>query len=493
MTQNDPIPASAALAAYAESLIEGRRVIVFGDSSSRLAECLLERGARLVHVYDPDPGRVAESTTRNPSRNVTYAPLGEGGVAVREGAFDLAIVDNLAALGEPAPVLERLKKTLSARAAALIVSPNPARSDDPSLEYYALYDCVASHFDEVKMLGQTPFRGYAVVDFAEQGEPEITVDAAYVPGGAEEPEWFVAVGGPEGLKLDPFLVVQLPETTESPQKAAFAQQRIAHLEASLQTAHDELSELRDQSQASRDTASRVADLEAQAEKAEKLLKAARSDQERQKRQAEEAAHSADKALAELSTAREEIKALKQQLGNADRKDDSKAKAQISDAQRARDDALDDRDRALDELDQAERELKQLRTDLDRARRDLKKASTELSQARTDTNNSKRKQAPGSDARPPTATSEDAQADIERLEALLRDRAHTIRQLERDLKTAEDLGRRLGDEFGQAATTPGAAPPDLAQKNAELEAEIATLKWTVQQLEGRLNESRPRSG
>jgi len=50
---------SSVLAAFVEQLAETRRVIVFGDASAPLWEQLLDRGARSVHVCDPDPARVA--------------------------------------------------------------------------------------------------------------------------------------------------------------------------------------------------------------------------------------------------------------------------------------------------------------------------------------------------------------------------------------------------------------------------------------------------
>ena len=86
---------SLALAAYAETWISGAKVIVLGDALSPLAERLVERGARLVQVYDRDATRVAEANTLNRSRQVSFASLEGAGSAARDGVFDFGIVGRL--------------------------------------------------------------------------------------------------------------------------------------------------------------------------------------------------------------------------------------------------------------------------------------------------------------------------------------------------------------------------------------------------------------
>jgi len=82
------------LAAYAEPVASGRRVLFIGPAISALPERLLERGARLVHVCDPDPVRVAEATAKNRSSNVSFSALADGHFALRDGAFDVCVVEN---------------------------------------------------------------------------------------------------------------------------------------------------------------------------------------------------------------------------------------------------------------------------------------------------------------------------------------------------------------------------------------------------------------
>jgi hypothetical protein len=219
MPHSAPIRPSIALAAFAERFIDGRRVVVFGNARSPLWEQLIERGARLVHVCDTDTARVSEAAARNTSQNVSFAPLGGSGLAVRDGAFDVGFIDDLTTFPDPAGVLRKLRRALSARGVALVAAPNPdvedaliAADHDASrtLDYYTLYDLVHREFPVVRMAGQMPFVGYSVAELAPAEEPEPCLDAGFVPGGTEEPEWFVAVASQADVEFESFTVIQLP-------------------------------------------------------------------------------------------------------------------------------------------------------------------------------------------------------------------------------------------------------------------------------------------
>ena len=239
MLDRPALQPSAALAAYCERLAAGQRVVVFGSSSAGLAELLVERDARLVHVYDADATRAAEAATRNRSQNLWFAPLADGDFALRERAFDLAIIENLSSHADPSALLKRVRRTLSGRGAALVASPNPevrvrllphSAPERGALDYYALYDVVAAQFPLVRMLGQMPFVGYAIADFATESAPEPTLDAGFVPNGAEEPEWFCALGSEQPQRLDEFAIIQLPF------RSALGSTPSAWLEQQLRTA-----------------------------------------------------------------------------------------------------------------------------------------------------------------------------------------------------------------------------------------------------------------
>src|SRR3954470_14822277 len=218
MTEPSSLEPSIALAAYAEPLASNRRVLVFGNALASLSLQLLERGARSVHVCDADGVRASEASARNRSTQISFSSLAESDLSLRDGSFELALIDNLGAFNA-LTLLRTTKRALSSRGVAVISCPNPEaafpllRSNAlaaTSLDYYALYDAVAAEFEHVRMLGQTPFVGYAIADFSASAEPEPALDTSFVPGGAEEPDVFIALASQQEVRLDEFAVIQLP-------------------------------------------------------------------------------------------------------------------------------------------------------------------------------------------------------------------------------------------------------------------------------------------
>ncbi|HVJ15396.1 MAG TPA: methyltransferase domain-containing protein, partial [Polyangiaceae bacterium] len=191
MTQSS-LSASAVLASFAEQLCAGRRVLLLGSSLSSLPELLLQRGARLVHVVDPDGPRAAQAAASASTNKVSFAPWNDGDVALREAAFDLAVIENLGAL-EPTRALREVRRVLGQRGVVVVASPNrdaarpllaPALPSRTELDYYALYDAVAAEFQFVSMHGQAPFVGYAIAEFSPEGEIEPVIDSGFLPRGS---------------------------------------------------------------------------------------------------------------------------------------------------------------------------------------------------------------------------------------------------------------------------------------------------------------------
>ena len=138
-----PVNVAHALCVYAEPLAARRRVVVVGDSSLGLDARLVALGARTVHVYDPDPAR-ARANAHTAARGVVVRELPAGELDVREGAFDLAIVPDLAAIEDRAGLLVRVRRLVGAEGAALVAARSaPAgerRCRGRRLDYYEMYD-----------------------------------------------------------------------------------------------------------------------------------------------------------------------------------------------------------------------------------------------------------------------------------------------------------------------------------------------------------------
>jgi SAM-dependent methyltransferase len=510
------------LVAYAEALCVNARVLFIGDARSEIASRLLERGARLVHVCDEAPARRAEGAQRTTDRAISFGALDDGSFALREAFFDLALIENLASHSEPKAVLASVSRLLAPRGAALIAAPNPdsrrrllsPASSARVLDYYALYDAVAAAFPRVRMLGQVPFVGYAVVDFASEGEPEVVFDASLVPGAGEEPEYFVAVAGEERIAVDSYAVIQLPSSAvlgggssapaapieaappavlKEPEKPAVApitpagpqaasqklgtgsqadelarrrqeawiqelEARAAAADERADTAETELDELRE----------RYGNLEQRSrQEAEALLlerQAARTELERQQRQKHDLGELLQAAQGQAQAAKDQVDAAKGQVEAAKRQADA-AKIQTT--------ALEGQVRRLEEqvrtLEQQVRTLEQQRATLAEQHAALEQQHAALAE---------RHAAPSEDP----ATSEE----LQKLEAQLVERGEHVRLLERQLREAERTGRELVRrlERGTVAPLPVLAAPlspaatVSAERLAELEAERQVLTWAL---------------
>jgi hypothetical protein len=443
------LSSAAVLAAFAESLVEGRRVVVFGSALSPTARLLLERGARLVHVCDPAPLRVAEAQKRATAPGLTLSTLNDDEIAAREGAVDFVLVEHLGAF-DARSVVEKAKKLLAVRGVALFCTPNrEARrpllpTPEPAaapLDYYALYDLVKAEFEHVRMLGQAPFVGYAVVDFAPEGDPEPVVDSDFVPRGSEEPELFVAVAARHRPNVPGHALVQLP--LESVLAQAAPAERPVRPERSAPPP-ELVRKLEQQEAWIRELEGRAATADERADVAEDELEELRERLAREEGSISKQA--AEKAAAEAASEQAELAA------ELERERDEK------DAARRERDAFATRIRDL-EAELEERNSALLATGSELAAKTLELAAL------------------GSDA------AGDRDRELAELEERLAERGQEIRRLERELAEAERIGKELVAEVRLGATAfasgvSGGELDALALRLATAEADREALSWVV---------------
>lgn len=243
------IHALHALSVYAEPLATGRRVVIVGDASLGLGERLATIGARIVHVYDPDAERARHAAAQG-VRGVTIRELPPGDFDVREGAFDLAIVPDLAAVPDPAALVVRLRRLLGNHGAAILAARNAeaARGRDGetrearALDYYELFDLASLQFASVRMIGQMPFRGVAIVELGETSEDlAVSVDTQLAAAG-EAPELFIALAGQRDVRLEPYAIIQLPPEERVAPPAPVVDTKAAARQADLERTRLALSE-----------------------------------------------------------------------------------------------------------------------------------------------------------------------------------------------------------------------------------------------------------
>jgi hypothetical protein len=382
--------------------------------------------------------------------------------------------------------LKQVRRALSSRGAAIVASPNPdaklsllPRTSGPrsALGYYELYDAVSAEFAEVKMLGQTPFVGYAVVDFAPEGEPEVSIDSSLLPGGAEEPEWFVALAGREALECDPVGIVQLPAHTVtggvpsdvadqlrvSRSAEARLLARIAELEleaAALRKEHTENGAATGErvTRLERELAQReaqIADLQARAVAADARDAHAR-DELATLRQNAEGGDAARRELQDLAAAAKRAELEKKEL----RERVGKLSSEVAELEGRRAELTAEAERLAGAAEQQRARAAELEQRL--AERDARIA--ELASA-----------------------SEDSPDDLTALETALAERGEHVQRLSGELRESERVGRELLRELGHAREAAAVAEP-LSAENARLKANLEALAWTVEELEGRLSVS-----
>ena len=507
-----PPPSFLPLVAYAEALCAGARVLFIGDARSEIALRLLERGARLVHVCDEVAARRAEGAQRVLERAITFGALNDGSFALREGFFDLALVENLASHSEPKAALAAVSRLLAPRGTAVVAAPNPqsrtrllpASLSESALDYYALYDAVAGVFPRVRMLGQVPFVGYAVVDFASEGEPEVVFDASLISGPGEEPDYFVAVAGEGRAALDGYAVIQLstaavldhrPEPSallapeppavsaaersaasapepppiivpepppiiapEPPPKAAAAPAKAPGDEAAL-----------------RRQEAWIAELEARAVAADERADAAEAELDELR---ERFGNLEQRTRIELDGSRDERKALTAELERNQRQKHDLTEL-LKTAQSEAASANEQLRKLQSQLAAAEARASELAAHEARAAAESERAATH--EARALALEAEVARLSGSLA----ALSEDSAAshEVQKLESQLAERGDHVRALERQLREAERTGRELLRRL-ERTRSPAPAPVAAGKTRAagarvaELEAERQVLAWAL---------------
>lgn len=518
-------PASV-LAAHLESVVSERRVLVIGDAERSLAEQLLERGARLVQVLDPDPRRVAHCAAHNRERRVTYAQLTDS--ALRDGSFDCAIVEDIALTDDLAQLVRGVARSLGTNGVAAFCASNPESSTgllgatSGSVDYDTLCDVTEDEFETVLMLGQSPFLGYSVVQFDLDQPPEPSLDNAYLDGQGETPDFYVALCGTtetmQSLFVEEMSIVQLPaarfvEDSEQihRQRELRAARRIESLERDLQETRSRRSdeeverltaelEQRDawihklESRAETadaradDATSELEDLETELETTHELLIKERSAYEKEISKLTttlERAKASEQQVAKLTKELEDAKSSEKQV-NKLTKELEHAKSSASEAKHhsAGREALEEEVTKLDESKKRlEKELKDKSRALEKLERRLAEAEKEIDDLhdQLDETEDMLLKAKQETAGP---TLSEVERDVRGLEDQLKHRGERITELESQLKKLETYAKTLAAELSATDTGGGSRQTqieELSRALAEREADLVAAEWKIGQL------------
>ncbi|AKU99725.1 response regulator receiver [Labilithrix luteola] len=211
---------AAALCVHAEPLVAGARVLVLGNAELDIGATLLDLGARSVHVYDSDGARAARAAASAP-RGVIYR-AGPNEIDARDGAYDLALVPDLAQLRDAESIVGQLRRLLGP--AGAVVAMARARMDadavvgsdggtplatvgPATLAYAELYDLFALCFEHVTFTGVLPFAGVVFAELGENEDLAVSVDTRLAEEGP--PDVFVVLASREANALEPYAIVQV--------------------------------------------------------------------------------------------------------------------------------------------------------------------------------------------------------------------------------------------------------------------------------------------
>jgi len=201
-----------ALAAYAEPWIGEGRVAVFGNATHGLGSRLVELGAAVVDLWDPDEIRARAEAERAPD-GVTVQSYSSARTLPRR-ALDLAIVPDLGLFDDPTDLIARLREMVGTRGVLLLAATNrdaPGHRDARAFDYYELFDLVAAEFAEVRMVAEVPFHGVAMVRLGDDEEPQaVNVDTQLAPVDRTA-EAFVVVAAQWPASVDPYTILELEE------------------------------------------------------------------------------------------------------------------------------------------------------------------------------------------------------------------------------------------------------------------------------------------
>jgi len=508
---------SLVVGAWADNLVSGRRVAVVGDATTGLAEQIASTASRRVHAYDPDAERVARAIARRATNKVSTAPLDEA-LDMRGGAFDVVVVPDAMLTGDTAGLIDSAAALLSPRGTLVLASPNPEAGLD-GVGYYELYDIVSAQFECVRVLGQAPFAGYSIAEFAAEGEPTVTIDTS-LAGAATEPIGFMIVASQHELDVDPYTLLQTPcapASTEADQQQA-QQARQAQQAQQYDLAQAELDKIRHREE----RAIKLAD-ERQATATK--LRARVSELQAKTESLQAAAHDSDKLRRQLQRATSDLE--------HERRDNERARADIEESHQldldrmldriaeleltieAEEEASKTRDQPADDAGEPDREasaqaargfafqIDELRKSLASARAecdDLTKRAARADELQQDLDDAQARVSELTDDAD-DSVAEAAAKEVEALEARVKERGQVVAQLQSDLRAGERLGRellgrlqaaekRLANGASQQEAAIDAASRDtlvaaLQHKCSRYEADLQAATWKIAALEGKL--------
>src|SRR5262249_51380026 len=197
---------------YLSDLWRGRRVLEVGCGDGAAAAYLAKNGAAQVIGLDRSAQLVDLARARARSGNPSFAVADYAAIDLDDASVDVVCVPAGAELARWAAFLEEARRVLADDGCLVLSVPSADRAGAVSgMSYHDLVGRLAPVFGDVRMIGVTPFVGFALVEYADAEVLEVELDTSLAAEGARELVTdYVAVAGAALGDPRGFMVVELP-------------------------------------------------------------------------------------------------------------------------------------------------------------------------------------------------------------------------------------------------------------------------------------------
>src|SRR2546429_1888063 len=180
---------------YLEDLISDRDVVEIGCGVGVGCDFFAEKGARAVCGIDRDDA-LLERARRGYGRSGVESLRWRRGLPLADDSADLIAVPEADAWLAEDCFWDELRRVLRPDGRLLLAVQNGDRPElGGGVGYYDLMALVEPQFSPVRMIGQTPFLGYGLVEYQDE-EPELALDTSLVEGNPEAVSHYLALCGP---------------------------------------------------------------------------------------------------------------------------------------------------------------------------------------------------------------------------------------------------------------------------------------------------------
>ncbi|HEU5054921.1 MAG TPA: class I SAM-dependent methyltransferase, partial [Kofleriaceae bacterium] len=184
---------------YLVDLLPGKRVLEVGCGTGYGAQFLANHGAGRVVGIDRSVRLVSEARARHRQSNLEFRCEEPGAVELEDASFDIIFVPDGVDVLRRRTVLAELRRLLVRQGHLVLCGLSADRRGAPGgASFYEFRDRLERLFSPVRMIAQTPFVGFSLIEYADDaGSPGIELDTSLLElaGGEAEPSEYVAVCG----------------------------------------------------------------------------------------------------------------------------------------------------------------------------------------------------------------------------------------------------------------------------------------------------------